>query len=525
LVADPFFHEVLVGLYQLAWNHLDRPMLVFPALVTLTECPFPDEVSASDVFRVLTSMAVLGPSEEALLEECPNDFWSAFYECQTTLMYSYPRPLAIHLMNLLAGLREEFWRLQGIQAGPALEFQLRFAAALLDGENFDDCLQLCLNSAIEDKFCLFAQTYLMAKLCSHPCPEELMREHFLERARELIVSACHDGQWSESERPFVFTIGCHLLDSIDRAITVDIDDEVLGIIQEYRMHCYGRHADSILIVAIRDGRVHLAPEGFEDFLSDFTFKTESECDDPEPEAFSFFSAVLTDGRTADPETSAFYVRRFLEFWQEIDPGGVWLVDASDTLFHHFHQRWGTHPALQLELLMFFFATERYRPLDVRMFECGDAVMVTTLLCRLAQSLGNLEEHTQLILDGFRRLCGAFRSIPNQDQLVLAMLEHEIALTMFLCNADTVDVELIVSMRDQGLIPSNYHRRLVLAAIQKFVQDRPDADTVLREVWESVLRASFVAEQLAIELADLQPYEFDRWDSPLSSLDFAEFIEV
>jgi hypothetical protein len=81
------------------------------------------------------------------------------------------------------------------------------------------------------------------------------------------------------------------------------------------------------------------------------------------------------------------------------------------------------------------------------------------------------------------------------------------------------------MRDEGLIPSNYHRRLVLAAIQKMIQDRPESAAVLMELWGNLLQRHFSAAELVAELAAVHPYEFDRWDSALSALAFPGFVEL
>jgi hypothetical protein len=132
------------------------------------------------------------------------------------------------------------------------------------------------------------------------------------------------------------------------------------------------------------------------------------------------------------------------------------------------------------------------------------------------------------VEGFARLGSALGVTEIEGEgrtLLVILLQHEIALTLFLCGAGPIAIELITEMRDQGLIPSNYHRRLMLAVIQKLVQDQEASHDLLAELWTSLLSMNFLADAVLGELAALLPYSFDRWDSALSTLDFPGFVEL
>jgi hypothetical protein len=208
---------------------------------------------------------------------------------------------------------------------------------------------------------------------------------------------------------------------------------------------------------------------------------------------------------------------------------AWILELADTLFELFDGNWDFHPTIQRQLIIAILPV--CFPDQDPAIALDEGVAMVTLLCRLAQAVATFEEATETVVAGFASLraqtaARMLRTRPDGARVpsaFAALVPFEIDLTMFLCGVGELGIEALAEMRDRGMIPSNYHRRLVLCAIQKFAQSGFES-VEARELWEVLLREGIASPQVVEDLALLDAYQFDRWDSPLSRITFDGFVE-
>jgi hypothetical protein len=133
-----------------------------------------------------------------------------------------------------------------------------------------------------------------------------------------------------------------------------------------------------------------------------------------------------------------------------------------------------------------------------------------------------------LFEGLKRLADDLEQLQLQldengpsASWIRLMLRGEIKLTLFICGQDEISPELIIEMLNQGLIASDYHRKLSLVAVGQLSVAFPGSSEILGRLWQELLSPTPVAEILAVELAYVeQDHEcsFDRWDDPLPLAD-------
>jgi hypothetical protein len=284
------------------------------------------------------------------------------------------------------------------------------------------------------------------------------------------------------------------------------DTDVLEFVQTHHQSCAGPHADSIIMDAVTDQVLRITPEDAEGLVAHFTVEAQRIYNDPERRMFDFFTALFRAARDYPPQTCFEYLQLFFRFFEGLSDRSVWISDAATVIFQLFHGRWDFCRELQRWILEHIFQPGLFPPAEGEDFDQTDAAVMTTLVCRFAQSLRPIG-YTPCILEGFAALQSAIMEKMQDSPCLAKLLMSEIHLTGFICNQNELDTQVIADMMHQELIPSEYHRRLILAAVAKF----QGPGQGLNELANTLFSQSFAAESLLLELEDVP--SFDEFDSP------------
>jgi hypothetical protein len=405
------------------------------------------------------------------------------------------------------------------------EVYLRFAAAVADDAHIERCLELCEADCSGSVFCLFSQVCLMAKLCElESCPRETIGNHFAGIGRDLVMSACADElMWPDDTQTFVFSIGCHLLSSVLGAVELELDDDLIGAIAAHSMDCVGPHAGLLISPAIRSGRVPVSLEQLDNLLPEVN---DDEFDDFELDAVALFEAVFHCVREEDIDVCSRYVGGLWAFLRKAQRTSAWMAELGMIMFELFDGNWGIHRELRLQILESVFGERMGLPGEDHDIVPEECAVLTTFLCRLALSVGDFGEATETVVSGFGYLAGQardklFRNTVDESNgrsCYSWLLPCEIELTLFLCGCHEIDPGILFQMRNEGMIPSNYHRRLVLCAIDRMQQIGRGCQE-LDELAGILMREKLVGPAIMEENDDAcDTGTFDRWDSSLWRFD-------
>jgi hypothetical protein len=515
---DVIQNRIMTLLFQVALSR-GTPDFILHAIRPLSCAAVSVVMEPKALLDMLMRAAMLQQNARAVLEESPDKLWTNHYIAKRSVSLDHPRNCAISALRVLPEVWAHFWEYQP-NSLDELEVYIRFAAELIDDDHIELGFALYQVDCDDDRFCLFSKVYLLVRMSTlSQCPPEFITNEMVPLGVALVRDACADySEWGQSARPSVFSIGCHLLDAVRRVIDFRLADDLIEQIAYHRSHCLGSHADTLLTAAIRQGQLDFTPELLCSMLSRIN---DDEIDDVEYDVFELFKAVFRRIRDADIHSCAFYISRFWEYLRETGNSNSYMKEIAEIFFELFDQNWEIDRNLRLGILVSIFQGNLCLPPVGEEIWNDECAIMSTLVCRLAQSLQGFGEAEAVIMNGFNSLIGhvttrLFKSANDESSGPSCygfLIPCEIEMTLFLCGCCTFEPPRLVEMRDRGFIPSNYHRRLVESTIDKLRENGIEL-IELNAILDGVHRQPFIGNELLEEQEFLDLTIFDKWDSPL-----------